>query len=57
MTGFGTYDRYDFALFAVFGAIWVCALVLNAPLWALVLILFTLCVVDFIRHFDEIMRP
>jgi hypothetical protein len=57
MTGFGTFDRYDVAIFVLFGFIWVSALVLNAPLWALALLLFAFSVVEFIRHFDEIMGP
>ena len=57
MTGFGSFDRYDFVMYLLFGAVWVGALVLGAPLWALVLILFGGCVAGFIRHFDEIMGP
>jgi hypothetical protein len=57
MTSFGSFNRYDLVMYVLSGAVWVGALILGAPLWALVLILFALCVVDFIRHFDEIMEP
>jgi hypothetical protein len=57
MTSFGRYNRYDFVMYVLFGGVWVGALVVGAPLWALVLIMFAICVVDFIRHFDEIMEP
>jgi hypothetical protein len=57
MTGFGRYNRYDFVMYVLFGGVWVGALVVGAPLWALVLIMFAICVIDFIRHFDEIMGP
>jgi hypothetical protein len=57
MTGFDLFDRYDFAVSLLMGALMAGALVLGAPLWALVLIMFICCVVVFIRHFDEIMFP
>ncbi len=57
MTGFDLFDRYDFAVSLLMGALMAGALVLGAPLWALVLIMFVCCVVIFIRHFDEIMFP
>ncbi len=57
MTGFDLFDRYDFAVSLLMGALMAGALVLGAPLWALVLIMFICCVVIFIRHFDEIMFP
>lgn len=57
MSGFGTFDRYDFIMYLLFAAVWVGALVVSAPLWALVLIMFAICVIVFIRHFDEIMAP
>jgi hypothetical protein len=57
MIGFGSFDRYDFVMYLLCGAVWVGALVLGPPLWALVLILFALCVIVFIFHFDEIMEP
>jgi hypothetical protein len=55
MTGFDIYDRYDFALSLLMGALVAGALILGAPLWTLVLIMFVCCVIGFIRHFDEIM--
>jgi hypothetical protein len=57
MSGFGTFDRYDFIMYLLFAAVWVGALVVSAPLWALVLIMFAICIIVFIRHFDEIMEP
>ena len=57
MTGFDLFDRYDFAVSLLMGGLMAGALVLGAPLWALVLIMFVCCVVIFIRHFDEIMFP
>jgi hypothetical protein len=55
MTGFGNFDRYDFMMYLLFSTVWVGALVLGVPLWALVIIMFVMCVIAFIRHFDEIM--
>ena len=57
MTGFGSFNRYDLVMYVLSGAVWVSALILGAPLWALVLIMFAICVAGFIRHFDEIMGP
>ncbi len=57
MTGFDLFDRYNFAMSLLMGALMAGALVLGAPLWAIVLIMFVCCVVIFIRHFDEIMWP
>ena len=57
MTGFDIVDRYDIAMSLVMGALMAGALVLGAPLWVLVLIMFVTCVIVFIRHFDEIMQP
>jgi hypothetical protein len=57
MTGFDIFDRYDFVMSLAMGAMMAGALVLGAPLWAIVLIMFVCCVVMFIRHFDEIMEP
>lgn len=57
MTGFDIFDRYDFAMSLTMGALMAGVLVLGAPLWALVLIMFVCCVIGFIRHFDEIMEP
>ncbi len=45
------------AMYVLSGTVWVGALILGAPLWALVLIMFAICVAGFIRHFDEIMGP
>ena len=56
-TGFDIFDRYDFALSLLMGVLTVAALALGAPLWAVVAIMFAGCLADFIRHFDEIMRP
>jgi hypothetical protein len=55
MTGFDIFDRYDFVIFLVVGLIAVAALILGAPLWALVLIYAGGCIIGFIRHFDEFM--
>jgi hypothetical protein len=57
MTGFDIFDRYDFALSLLTGAMMAGALILGAPLWALVLIMFVGALVGFIRHFDEFMAP
>jgi hypothetical protein len=57
MTGFDIVDRYDVAIALLTGVILDTALILGAPLWALVLILFACCVVVFIRHFDKLMGP
>jgi hypothetical protein len=57
MNGFDIIDRYDIAISLLMGALIDGALVLCAPLWVPVLIMFVTCVVVFIRHFDEIMGP
>jgi hypothetical protein len=57
MTGFDIFDRYDFAMSLLMGALMAGALILGAALWVLVLIMFVGCVIGFIRHFDEIMWP
>jgi hypothetical protein len=57
MTGFDIVDRYDIAIGLLMGVFMDAALILGAPLWVLVLILFACCTVVFIRHFDELMRP
>lgn len=57
MTGFDIVDRYDIVISLLMGALMAGALVLGAPLWVLVLIMFVTCVVVFIRHFAEIMGP
>ncbi len=49
------FDRYDFALSLLDGAILIGALLLGAPLWALALILFAGVTVSVLRH-DEL-RP
>jgi hypothetical protein len=56
MTGFDIADRYDFLLGLLMGGAIAGALELEAPFWALVLILFAGCLVVFIRHYDEIME-
>jgi hypothetical protein len=55
MTGFDIFDRYDFVMYLTIGLIGVAALILGAPLWALVPIYASGCVLGFIRHFDEVM--
>ena len=55
MTGFDIFDRYDFAISVLFGMAFNALMILGAPLWALVLIMFACSVVIFIRHFDEFM--
>jgi hypothetical protein len=55
MTGFDIFDRYDFVMSLVVGLIAVAALVLGAPLWALVLIYMVGGIIGFVRHFDEFM--
>ena len=55
MTGFDIVDRYDIVIGLLMGVMLNVALVLGAPLWALVLIIFSTCVVVFVRHFEEIM--
>jgi hypothetical protein len=57
VTGFDIFDRYDFALSLLMGALVAGALAMSAPLWAIVLIIFACCLIGFIRHFDEIMEP
>jgi hypothetical protein len=57
MTGFDIVDRYDIAIVLLTGVIMDAALILGAPLWALVLIMFICSVVVFVRHFEEIMGP
>ena len=44
MTGFDIFDRYDFAMSLLMGALMAGALILGAPLWVLVLIMFVGCV-------------
>jgi hypothetical protein len=57
VNAFETYDRYDFALSVLIGLAMSGALVLGAPLWAVVLIMFVGSVIVFIRHFDDINGP
>ncbi len=49
------YDRYDFAITLLDGVILVGALLLGAPLWALVLILFAAVTISVLRHAE--LRP
>jgi hypothetical protein len=46
-------DRYDYAISMLMGVIAVAALILGAPLWAIVLIYITGCSAVFVRHIDE----
>lgn len=46
-------DRYDYAISVLMGVIAVGALILGAPLWAIVLIYATGCSVVLLRHIDE----
>ena len=55
MTGFEIFDRYDFVMWLLLGLIAVAVLILGAPLWAVVVIMFAGSVAGFIRHFDEFM--
>jgi hypothetical protein len=55
MTGFDIVDRYDIAFALVMGVIMNATLVMGAPLWVFVLLMFVTCLVVFIRHFDEFM--
>jgi hypothetical protein len=57
VNAFETYDRYDFALSLLVGVAMSGALVLGAPLWAIVLIMFIGSLVEFIRHFNDIGGP
>jgi Flp pilus assembly protein TadB len=57
MTGFDIFDRYDFMISLLFGAVMAGALALGAPLWVLVLLMFICSLIVFIRHFDETMAP
>jgi fatty acid desaturase len=53
MTAFDLYDRYDFAISWVMAIIAVGALLLGAPLWAIVLICMAGCIAAFLHHFDD----
>ncbi len=44
-------------MYLVVGVLMVAALLLGAPLWAVVVIMFAGCTAGFIRHFDETMGP
>jgi hypothetical protein len=57
MTGFDIFDRYDLVMWLLLEAVIVGALVLGAPLWTAVVIVFAGCIAGFIRHFDEVMAP
>jgi len=54
VTGFDLYDRYDFALSWVMAIVAVGALILGAPLWAIVLIVIAGCTVMAIHHADDL---
>jgi hypothetical protein len=47
------FDRYDVAISLLIGVVADAALIIGAPLWALVAILMVGCCVLFIRHIDE----
>ncbi len=53
MNGFDIYDRYDFALSWLMAIVAVGALILGAPLWAVMLIVVIFCTGMLIRHFDS----
>lgn len=55
MTGFDIWDRYDSIITLIFSVIFNGTLIIGAPLWVLVLMMFLCAVVVFVRHFDEIM--
>jgi hypothetical protein len=44
------YDRYDFALSMLFGAIMVGVLLLGGPLWTVVPICMVCCTISLYRH-------
>ncbi len=46
-------DVYDYGISLLMGAIAAAALVLGAPLWAIVLVYVVGCSAVFIRHIDE----
>lgn len=53
MNGFDIYDRYDFVLSWLMAIVAVGALVLGAPLWAVVLIIVVGCTAVFLHHLDD----
>ena len=55
MNGFDLYDRYDFIVSWVMAIVAVSALIIGAPLWAIVLICVVGCTVIALHHFDELM--
>jgi hypothetical protein len=57
VTGFDIVDRYDVAMWILFDIVIAGALVLGAPLWSTGLAMLVVCIVVFVRHFDEIMAP
>ena len=57
MTGFDIFDRYDLVMWLLLEVAIAGALVMGAPLWTAVVIMFAGCVAAFIRHFDEVMGP
>jgi hypothetical protein len=56
VTGFDIVDRYDMAATLLFGCVTIGALALGAPLWVAALIVLTLYIGIFVRHFDQLMR-
>jgi len=56
MTGFDIFDRYDAVLSLLIGVVAIGALILDAPVWAAVLIVIAGWTGAFIRHFDEFMK-
>jgi hypothetical protein len=54
MNGFDLYDRYDFIVSWVMAIVAVGALLMGAPLWAMVLIVIVGCTVVVLHHRDEL---
>ena len=54
MNGFDLYDRYDFVVSWVMAIVAVGALIMGAPLWAIVLICVAGCTVVVLHHSDEL---
>jgi hypothetical protein len=57
VTGFDIFDRYDAIMWLLLETLIAGALVLGAPLWVALLVIFAGCLAGFIRHFDETMGP
>jgi len=53
MNGFDLYDRYDLIVSWVMAIVAVGALIMGAPLWAVVLIVIAGCTVVVLHHIDE----